>query len=151
MKVELAQECDYLREADCCRKMRDILAYNKNVYVPEVISTLSTKQVFTTELIEGQIRILINVRRLCLCRYLMVSGLTIDQCIDLDQDTRNHITIVILDLLLRELFIFRYMQTDPNWANFLFNPDTGQVRKKRTYGKLENSIGSSFLPSAWAA
>jgi hypothetical protein len=28
---------------------------------------------------------------------------------------------------LRELFIFRYMQTDPNWANFLYNPETKQV------------------------
>lgn len=28
----------------------------------------------------------------------------------------------ILRLCLRELFQFRFMQTDPNWANFLFSP-----------------------------
>ncbi len=55
-------------------------------------------------------------------------GLTIDQSAELDQDTRDHITIVILRLLFKELFIYRYMQTDPNWANFLYNPDTGKVR-----------------------
>ena len=44
-----------------------------------------------------------------------------------DQETRDYITLIILELLLRELFIFRYMQTDPNWANFLFNPETKQV------------------------
>ena len=57
----------------------------------------------------------------------MLEGLTIDQCVDLSQDTRNKITVTILDLLFRELFIHRYMQTDPNWANFLFNPNTGKV------------------------
>ncbi|KAE8542342.1 hypothetical protein D1P53_001116 [Cryptococcus gattii VGV] len=30
----------------------------------------------------------------------------------------------ILRLCLRELFQFRFMQTDPNWANFLFSPPT---------------------------
>ena len=27
----------------------------------------------------------------------------------------------------RELFLHRYMQTDPNWANFLFNPETNKI------------------------
>ena len=50
------------------------------------------------------------------------------QCADIeDQETRDYITLIILELLLRELFIFRYMQTDPNWANFLYNPETKQV------------------------
>ena len=28
-------------------------------------------------------------------------------------------------LCLRELFEYRFMQTDPNWSNFLYNRDTG--------------------------
>ena len=28
---------------------------------------------------------------------------------------------------IRELFLHRYMQTDPNWANFLFNPNTKKI------------------------
>lgn len=79
-----------------------------DLYVPRVIDELSTGKVLTTEMIEG---------------------LTIDQCAELDQQTRNHITRVILKLLLRELFVYRYMQTDPNWANFLYNPDTKKVRE----------------------
>ena len=35
----------------------------------------------------------------------------------------------LLELCLRELFEFRLMQTDPNWANFFYNPDTGKVGK----------------------
>jgi aarF domain-containing kinase len=53
MKIELAQECDYVREAECCRKMRKLLEPFPEFYVPRVIDELSTKQVFTTELISG--------------------------------------------------------------------------------------------------
>jgi len=53
MKVELAQECDYLREAECCRKMGGLLRSWPQVIVPEVLDSLSTRQVFTTELMEG--------------------------------------------------------------------------------------------------
>jgi hypothetical protein len=28
----------------------------------------------------------------------------------------------VIDLCLHELFVFREMQTDPNWSNFLWNP-----------------------------
>ena len=34
----------------------------------------------------------------------------------------------VIELCLRELFIFREMQTDPNWSNFLWNPRTHMVR-----------------------
>lgn len=33
----------------------------------------------------------------------------------------------ILILCLRELFEFRYMQTDPNWSNFYFDPQAHKV------------------------
>ena len=34
----------------------------------------------------------------------------------------------ILQLCLREVFEFRFMQTDPNWANFFYNAETNKVR-----------------------
>ena len=106
MKIELAQECDYVREAECVRVMRRLLMPYPKYYVPVVIDDLSGRQVFTSELIHG---------------------LTIDECVILDQETRNEIVMNFLILLFTELFQFRYMQTDPNWANFLYNPDTKQV------------------------
>ena len=33
----------------------------------------------------------------------------------------------VIDLCLRELFVFREMQTDPNWSNFLWNAKSRQV------------------------
>ena len=108
MKIELEQECDYVREAECCKKMGLILEPYPNLHVPKVVDEVSTQQIFATETIEG---------------------LTIDQCAELSQETRNYITLTILELLLRELFIHRYMQTDPNWANFLYNPESRRVSK----------------------
>lgn len=119
MKVELAQECDYKREAECAKKMKGLLRSSPQYLVPEVIDELSTQQVFTSEMIEG---------------------LTIDQCEGLSQSSRNFIAHAILELLLRELFIHCYMQTDPNWANFLFNPDTKQV------GLLDFGATREFRP-----
>jgi len=106
MKIELRQECDYIREAECASVMRKFLKPYTNYYVPKVINELSGTQVITSE---------------------FISGLTIDECVDLDQETRDHIVTNFLILLLQELFQFRYMQTDPNWANFLYNTDTKQL------------------------
>jgi len=33
----------------------------------------------------------------------------------------------MLQLCLRELFEFKLMQTDPNWSNFFYNPETEKV------------------------
>ncbi|XP_026681954.1 atypical kinase COQ8B, mitochondrial [Diaphorina citri] len=75
-------------------------------FVPTVIDELSTGQILTTELIEG---------------------VPVDQCVDLDYESRKHICKLVMELCLRELFQFRYMQTDPNWSNFFYNKDTKQL------------------------
>ena len=48
MAVELGQECDYVREAECSERMRAELATYTEYRVPVVISDLSSKQVLTT-------------------------------------------------------------------------------------------------------
>lgn len=103
---ELAWEVDYLREAKCARKFRELLKDDPFLYVPQVIDELSGKYVLTTEFVEG---------------------VPVDQCVDLDQDTRNKICKAALKLCLTELFVWRFMQTDPNWSNFFFNPETDKL------------------------
>ncbi|ODM99712.1 AarF domain-containing protein kinase 4 [Orchesella cincta] len=105
-KRELSWEVDYIREAVCAKRFRTLLENNPDYYVPEVVDELSTKQIYTTELIEG---------------------LSVDRCEHLDQDTRNRICYLMLDLFFRELFEFQFMQTDPNWSNFLYNVETRQI------------------------
>lgn len=58
----------------------------------------------------------------------MLDGVPIDQCFDLDLEHREFIGDKIMELCLLEILKFRYMQTDPNWANFLYNPNKKQVR-----------------------
>ncbi|XP_041035026.1 atypical kinase COQ8B, mitochondrial [Carcharodon carcharias] len=100
LKRELEWECDYTREAACAKRFRELLKDDPFFYVPEVIDELTTKRILTAEL---------------------VTGVPLDKCEDLDQNTRNKICFNILELCLREVFEFRFMQTDPNWSNFFFD------------------------------
>ncbi|KAL4649190.1 atypical kinase ADCK3, mitochondrial [Arapaima gigas] len=106
MSRELALECDYIREARCAKKFKELLKGHPFFYVPDVIDELSSKHVLTTEL---------------------VSGFPLDKAENLTQELKNEICENILVLCLRELFEFRYMQTDPNWSNFFYDPQTHRV------------------------
>uniref|UniRef100_A0A8D3DV66 Coenzyme Q8B n=1 Tax=Scophthalmus maximus TaxID=52904 RepID=A0A8D3DV66_SCOMX len=106
LQRELAWECDYKREAECAKKFRSMLEGDDFFQVPEVIDELSGRRVLAMELVQG---------------------VPLDRCVDLNQETRNQICFNILQLCLRELFEFRFMQTDPNWANFFYNSDTNKV------------------------
>ncbi|KAG9347556.1 hypothetical protein JZ751_005124, partial [Albula glossodonta] len=106
MSRELALECDYIREAKCAKKFKELLKDHPFFYVPDVIDELSSRHVLTTEL---------------------VSGFPLDKADNLSQELKNEICENILILCLRELFEFRYMQTDPNWSNFFYDPQTHRV------------------------
>ncbi|XP_067097572.1 atypical kinase COQ8A, mitochondrial isoform X1 [Osmerus mordax] len=106
MSRELALECDYVREAQCARKFKLLLKDHPFFYVPDVIDEMSGNSVLTTEL---------------------VPGFPLDQAEKLPQELKNEICEHILTLCLRELFEFRYMQTDPNWSNFFYDPQTHRV------------------------
>jgi predicted unusual protein kinase regulating ubiquinone biosynthesis (AarF/ABC1/UbiB family) len=42
-------------------------------------------------------------------------------------EVRDRAMTALIDLCLRELFEFRMMQTDPNFANYRWRPETGQI------------------------
>ncbi|XP_076129419.1 atypical kinase COQ8A, mitochondrial [Alosa pseudoharengus] len=106
MRRELALECDYIREAKCAKKFKELLKDHPFFYVPDVVDELSGRLVLTTEL---------------------VPGFPLDKAEDLHQDLKDEICENILNLCLRELFEWRYMQTDPNWSNFFYDPQTHRV------------------------
>lgn len=99
-KEELSRECDYELEAKNQKRFGILLSGTKEFYVPVVIDDLSSKRVLTSEL---------------------VPGIPIDKVALLDQETRNYVGRKLLELTLMELFVFRFMQTDPNWSNFLYD------------------------------
>lgn len=67
-KRELRAECDYLREAEYCKKFASLLAVDPVFQVPTVIDELTSSRVFTSEFMEGMV---------------------LDDCILLPQDVRN--------------------------------------------------------------
>ncbi|KAJ7500729.1 ABC1-domain-containing protein [Mycena galericulata] len=101
MKEELADECDYAREAGFLRTFGDAdhLGGDARFKVPWVWDG-STERVLVMERVDGT-----SVGEATLSR--------------LDQPDRDYIAALIIELCLKELFHFRLMQTDPNFSNFL--------------------------------
>jgi aarF domain-containing kinase len=100
-RTELAWECDYIREAECARRFKKLLSDDTDVFtVPSIIEEASGKEVLTAEYMHGT---------------------AVTKLPALEQSRRDWIGTQILRLCLREICEFRYMQTDPNWTNFLFN------------------------------
>lgn len=106
-RTELAWECDYIREAECGRRFKELLADEEEVFVvPKVYPEASGKQVLTMGFMDG-----IGVTR----------------CQTFSQQQKDWIGTQILRLCLREITEFKFMQTDPNWTNFLFNAHTNKL------------------------
>ncbi|GBG28548.1 Atypical kinase COQ8A, mitochondrial [Hondaea fermentalgiana] len=134
MKEELREECDYLAEAEHQMKFRDLLKDDSDAFfVPRAFKQTTTSRVLTTEL---------------------ARGVPIDKVVDtLSQEKRNRIGRLLLRLSLKELFEFRYMQTDPNFSNYMYDDKTGRVvlldfGATRAYGR---EFVDDYMELVWAA
>ncbi|KAG7879852.1 hypothetical protein KL905_001345 [Ogataea polymorpha] len=104
-RVELKWECDYLREAQNIARFGDLLKDDPVFVVPKVYHELSDEHVLTMEEMRGT--------------EIMKK--------EWPQKTKNWISSNIMRLTLTEIAKFRFMQTDPNWANFLYNEETNKI------------------------
>ena len=106
-RTELAWECDYVREADCAQRFHSLLQDDTDVFtVPRVIAAASGPQVLTMEFMAGKSVVKLPAPT---------------------QQQKDWIATQILRLCLREITEFHYMQTDPNWTNFLYNDETKKL------------------------
>lgn len=106
-RLELGWECDYDRELQCAQRYKDLLASEDDVFnVPTVYPEASGKQVLTMDFMDG-----VGVTR--------ITSFT--------QEQRDWIGTQILRLCLREITEFKFMQTDPNWTNFLYNDENKKL------------------------
>lgn len=106
-RTELAWECDYVREANCIRRFQELLSDEEGIFaVPNVFLEASGKHVLTMEYMDGV-------------------GVTKVQ--NFTQEQKDWIGTQILRLCLREITEFHFMQTDPNWTNFLYNLNTNTL------------------------
>lgn len=104
---ELAWECDYKREAEMGSRFRDLLADEQDIFhVPAVIAEASGPQVLTAE---------------------FAHGIGVTKAKNMSQEKKDWIGTHILRLCLREITEFKFMQTDPNWTNFLYNEEDNKL------------------------
>ncbi len=67
--------------------------------------------------------------------------------------TRNHIARLLLCITVKELFEWRFMQSDPNWGNFLYDNNSMKLHlvdfgASREYSK---SFMDRYINLVWAA
>ena len=104
IRVMFHQEIDYEQEARRAAQFADLLAGDPRYYVPRPQPRYCTRRILTTEFIDGHRVDAPEVQALSLER-------------------RNAIGTAFLDLYLRELMEFRFMQTDPHLGNYMVQID----------------------------
>jgi len=105
-KRQLHEEADYRREAAQMTRYADLLAGNPLFVVPRPVDEWTGDAVLAMDYIAAR---------------------PIEVVETAPAEVRNRVVEALLGLVLRELFEFGFMQTDPNFANFRWLESTGQI------------------------
>jgi predicted unusual protein kinase regulating ubiquinone biosynthesis (AarF/ABC1/UbiB family) len=105
-KRQLHEEADYAREATMLTRFGQLAADWPQVIVPALAPDLSGPTVLAMQ---------------------YVSGVGIERLTALPQATRDQVMTLMLRLLMAELFDWRLMQTDPNFANYRYDLNSGRL------------------------
>lgn len=105
-KAQLHDEADYNREAEFLAAFGDLLADDERFLVPQVLPDLTRKTVLAMT---------------------YAAGRPIETIAELEQEERDRVMSALVELMFRELFELRMVQTDPNFANYQYNSATGTI------------------------
>ena len=105
-KRQLHGEADYLAEAQHLARFRTLLEGSADFVLPELEPDLCTPQVLAMSYVESA---------------------PLESLTTAPQATRDRVASALIDLVLRELFEFGAMQTDPNLANYRYDPKSGRI------------------------
>ncbi|MCE3219780.1 AarF/ABC1/UbiB kinase family protein [Vibrio diabolicus] len=105
-KKQLHDEADYTREAQFAIRYHDALKEHPHFVIPKIHTESCSDSVLAMEFIDG---------------------VPIEHIEHYDQSTRDFVMHSLLELLFRELFEFKMVQTDPNFANYLYIESTRQI------------------------
>lgn len=105
-KKQLHDEADYQREAQFAERYYQALQSDTHFVVPKVHAPGCSDAVLAMEFIEGN---------------------SVELVESASQETRNFVMTSLLELLFKELFELKMVQTDPNFANYLYNEKTNQI------------------------
>jgi predicted unusual protein kinase regulating ubiquinone biosynthesis (AarF/ABC1/UbiB family) len=101
-KAQLAREADYVREGKQLRRYKALLQETPDFVVPSLEEDLTTGRALAMSFVESR---------------------PIEVLDEAPQEQRDLAVTRIVTLVLRELFEFGVMQTDPNFANYRLAPD----------------------------
>ena len=105
-KKQLHDEADYCREGACMMQFSSLLADADEFMVPEMHADLTTENILAMTRLEGD---------------------AVETLIHLPQAERDRIVSQLFRLLFREIFEFRLIQTDPNFANYRYAAASQQL------------------------
>lgn len=105
-KGQLREETDYLREGEQMALFGRLLANAPEYVVPTLDREFTTGKVLAMSFVEAS---------------------PIESLVHSPQGTRDAAMGLLISLVLRELFELGVMQTDPNFANYRYQPDTGRL------------------------
>lgn len=108
IKRQLRQEADYQAEARHLRRYGELLAASTEFVVPSVHEDFTTSHVLAMDRLVG----------------LPIEDL---RGPDHPQERRDRAGATLFRLVLRELFRFHFVQTDPNLANYLWLPEQERI------------------------
>jgi predicted unusual protein kinase regulating ubiquinone biosynthesis (AarF/ABC1/UbiB family) len=102
----LRQETDYELEAANINNFSKFLENFSSLKVPKVYGELTTDQTITMSFLEGQ---------------------ELSSVVNFNQSKKDKISLSLIELLFNEIFNFKFVQTDPNLANFLVSKDGNSI------------------------
>jgi predicted unusual protein kinase regulating ubiquinone biosynthesis (AarF/ABC1/UbiB family) len=105
-KQQLHEEADYRREGAQMTRFADLLADAPDFVVPTLDPEFTSDRVLAMS---------------------FVGGVPVESLVDAPQETRDRVAGALIALVLRELLEFGLMQTDPNFANYRYQPDSGRL------------------------
>lgn len=105
-KRQLHLETDYLTEARQLEAYRAMLGDNQDFVMPEILHGLTTREVLAMTFVPGE---------------------SLESLELTPRPIRNRIVSALLSLSLREVFEWNLVQTDPNFANYRYDRETGRI------------------------
>jgi predicted unusual protein kinase regulating ubiquinone biosynthesis (AarF/ABC1/UbiB family) len=105
-KKQLHDEADYLKEADFLHSFGERLSGDDRFVLPEVLPELTRRNVLAMTYVPGS---------------------PIETLAEQPREERDRVMSALLELMLLELFELRMVQTDPNFANYRYRADSGEI------------------------
>ncbi len=105
-KAQLHEEANYEQELAYLQKFQSTLGSDKRFIVPKAYPELSTKTILAMD---------------------YVGGVPVDSITEIAPSKIDELMENLFALMLSELFEIRLMQTDPNFANYLYQEESGKI------------------------